>query len=73
MGYLHKIYAPVGSETMGEDMFQICQTYQIPFLVIVPENHYACAQKKFDFVPEIVEFVDPDNLLDRARDIIGQL
>jgi len=68
IGYLHKIYAPVGTETMAEDMFHICQTYQIPFLVVVPKELHECAVQLFDIEPpEYVELVDPSEVLEVAR------
>ena len=70
MGYLHKIYAPEGDETQAEDMFHICQTYQIQFLVIVPRELHQCAHEKFEKCPEVVHFVDPSDVLDTARKML---
>lgn len=70
MGYLHKIQAPVDYETQAEDMFHICQTYQIPFLVIVPSALHACAREKFEKCPDMVQFVDPAEVLDTALKIL---
>ena len=38
VGYLHKIYSLEGYDTQPEDIFHICQTYQIRLLVIVFDN-----------------------------------
>jgi hypothetical protein len=70
IGYFHKVYAPVGAETQAEDMFHVCQTYGIPFLLVVPREQHACAREKLDTCPEVVEFVDPADLLDAARRIL---
>ena len=72
MGYLHKIYAPLHEETMVNDMFHVCQTYQIPFLVIVPEELHDCAREKLEGMPSVARFVDPASLLATAREILGQ-
>ncbi len=70
MGYLHKIYAPVGEETQAEDVFHICQTYQIPFLVLVPSELHACARGKFPQCPDVVQFVDPADLRSTLKSIL---
>ena len=70
MGYLHKIYAPVEDETQAEDIIHICQTYQIPFFIVVPDGLHNCARKKFVNCPDVVRFVDPNDLLEMAREIL---
>ena len=70
IGYLHKIYAPIGDETQAEDMFHICQTYQIDFLVMVPRELHTCAREKFDKCPDVVQFADPSDVLATARKIL---
>jgi hypothetical protein len=70
MGYFHKIYAPVGLETQAEDMFHICRTYRLPFLVIVPRELHGCAREKLETCPEEVQLVDPADLLQTARAIL---
>lgn len=70
MGYLHKIHAPVGDETQAEDMFHICQTYQIDFLVIVPRELHDCARGHFQKCPDVVRFVDPADVLETTRKIL---
>ena len=72
LGYLHKIIAPDHAETQAEDMFHICQTYQIPFLIIVPGSLHECARAKFEVCPEVVEFVDPSDLLGAVRTILKE-
>ena len=70
MGYLHKIHAPVGDETPPEAIFLICQTYQIPFLVIVPRELHDCARQSYEKCPDVVQFVDPSDVLETARRIL---
>ena len=70
MGYLHKIHAPVDDETQAEDIFHVCQTYQIDFLVIVPRELHDCARKAFEDCPGVVQFVDPSDVLETARKIL---
>jgi hypothetical protein len=71
LGYLHKIYAPEGEETQAADIFHICQTYQIHFLVIVPREQHVCAREKFAHCPSIVQFVDPSDVLATARQLLS--
>ena len=70
IGYLHKIYAPEGADTQAEDVFHICHTYQIPFLIIVPRDLHKDARGLFPKVPEVVRFVDPADLLETVRKIL---
>ena len=70
IGYLHKIYAPIDNDTQAEDIFHICQTYRIPFLVIVPNALHDCAREKFDKCPDMVQFIDPADVLDMALKIL---
>ncbi len=70
VGYLHKIIAPTGADTQAEDILHICEIYQIPFLIIVPEELHECARKKLERCPEIVQLVDPSRVLEEIRKII---
>ena len=70
MGYLHKIIAPVGADTQVTDVMHVCEIYQIPFLVIVPEGLHACARQHLERWPALVQFADPAKLLDEARKIL---
>ena len=72
VGYLHKIIGPEGVETRVEDMFHICHTYQIPFLIVVPGNLHECARAKFEVCPEVVQFVDPSDLHSAIRTILKE-
>jgi hypothetical protein len=70
IGYLHKIHAPVDDETQAEDIFHVCQTYQIHLLMIVPRELHDCARQVFVNCPDVVEFVDPTDVLETARNIL---
>ena len=72
IGYLHKIYAPENIKPQAEEMFHHCQEYQIPFLVIVPHGLHKCAQQKFTVFPDVVQLVDPVDVLHVAREILGK-
>ncbi len=72
IGYLHKVIAPIGAETQAEDIMHVCDVYQIPFLVIVPEKLHRCARTHLERWPDVVEFVDPSKLLETARRILGR-
>ena len=70
VGYLHKIIAPIGADTQAEDVMHVCEIYQIPFLVIVPQELHDCARRHLEHWPEMVQFVDPGALLEEARKIL---
>ena len=70
IGYLHKIIAPEGADTQADDVLHICEVYQIPFLIVVPDALHSCARQKLERWPDIVEFVDPARLLEEARRIV---
>ncbi len=70
IGYLHKIYAPIGADTQAEDIFHLCHTYQIPFLIVVPRGLHDKARSLFANQPDVVRFVDAEDLLETARKIL---
>lgn len=70
MGYLHKIHASADDETQPEDVFHICQTYQIPFLIVVPSELHDRIRQMFDKCPNMVMFVDPSETLKLAQKIL---
>ena len=75
VGYLHKIYAPQerdATQASYQDVFHICRTYGIPLLLEVPQRLHTEARSLLDDVPEIVQFVDPADMLAVARDILGE-
>ena len=53
-------------------MFHICRTYAIPLLLEVPQRLHNEARSLLDDVPDIVQFVDPADVLAVARDILGE-
>ena len=72
IGFLHKVYAPVGVRPQAEEMFHHCQEYQIPFLVVVPHGLHECARQIFQTCPDVVKFVDPADVLDIVREILNK-
>jgi len=70
VGYLHKIIAPAGADTQAADMMHVCETYQIPFLLIVPEELHHCARRHLEHWPDQVQFVDPAKLLEEALRVL---
>jgi hypothetical protein len=73
IGYLHKIIAPPGADTQAQDIMQVCEIYQIPFLVVVPEDLHACARRHLEHWPEVVQLADPARLLEKAREILRRV
>jgi hypothetical protein len=70
IGYLHKMVAPEGAETQAADIVHICDVYQIPFIIVVPEELHYCARRKLEYWPEVVRLVDPARLLEVARKLL---
>jgi len=75
IGYLHKIFAPESLEmtdyTNHKDVFQICRTYHVPLMLVVPEELQKKARGLFDEVPDIVHFVDSADVITAANKILA--
>lgn len=75
IGYLHKIYAPDSLEMTDyanhDDVFQICRTYHVPLMMVIPEELQKKARDLFDEVPDIVHFVDPGDVVTAANKILA--
>jgi len=72
IGYPHKLYAPVEYDLPYQEIFHICKTYGIPLLIAVPENLKDAARRLMPDAPEVVEFLNPDEILQRAMDLLQQ-
>ena len=75
IGYLHKIFARPSQEmtdyTNHKDVFQICRTYHVPLMLVVPEELQKKARGLFDAVPDVVYFVDPGDVITAANKILA--
>jgi hypothetical protein len=71
IGYIHKLYAPVDYDLPYQDVFHICKTYGIPLLLEVPRELQARARELMPDAPDVVEFRDPDAILDRALELLA--
>ena len=71
IGYPHKITAQPEDEMQSQDVFHICKTYDIPLLLEVPQHLQEQTRSLLPETPEIVEFLDPDDTLSRALQILG--
>jgi len=74
VGCIHKVFAPQESVSTGgvtyQDIFHVCKTFEIPLLLGVRTELHDKARSLFTDVPEIVRFVDPDDLLEAAQEIL---
>ena len=73
IGYVHKIFAPerrLPTDPSFQDLFHICRTYQIPLLLEVPTHLHDKAIKLLEGPPDIVRFVDPEDTLRVAFEIL---
>ncbi len=76
IGYVHKIFAPEDSVQPGgvtyEDIFHVCRTFDIPLLLEVRSDRQQAARNLFNEIPDVVEFVDPDEIFEKAREILEE-
>ena len=75
IGYVHKIYASDDALHTGgvtyQDVFHVCNTFDIPLLLEVHDDLQEQARELFTDIPDVVDFVDPDAMLVRIREILG--
>jgi hypothetical protein len=75
VGYVHKIYAPDGREdpnyTTFQDIFHVCQIHSVPLLLEVPAELHDKVQGLFGEPPDIVRFIDPDDMLEACLEILA--
>ncbi|MCP3998482.1 MAG: hypothetical protein GY722_25955 [bacterium] len=71
IGYPHKITAQPEEELQAEDLFHICKTYGIPLLLEVPTHLQESLWEVLPDAPEVVEFLDPADTLNRAIELLG--
>ena len=68
------IFAPDNTEpntTDYHDVFHVCHTYRVPLLLEVPSALHGKARELFGEVPDIVQFVDPSEVLVVANKILA--
>jgi hypothetical protein len=71
VGYLHKLYHPDRLNLPYQRLFHICSTYGIPLLIEVPTDLQDKARALMPEAPDVVEFLDPAYILDRALELLG--
>jgi hypothetical protein len=76
IGFVHKIYASDDDVQSGgvvtyQDVFHVCRTFDIPLLLCVHDELQDKARKLFKDIPDVVEFVDPDDMLARVKAILN--
>jgi len=74
IGYVHKVFAPDDGDpnyTTYQDIFHTCRIYGVPVLLEVPRKLQDKARALFQDVPDVVQFVDPDDMLKVATSILG--
>jgi hypothetical protein len=70
IGYLHKVISPVGSDVTSRDILHTCITYQMPTLLVCPEEHHEAARKLIGDTGDIISLVDPGKLKETALKIL---
>ena len=76
VGFVHKIYATDDDIASGgvvtyQDVFHVCRTFNIPLVLGVHEELHDKARNLFRDVPDVVRFVDPDDMLATVKDILN--
>ena len=74
IGHVHKIFAPesrLPSDATYQDIFHLCRTYSIPFLVAVPESLHEQARELLEYPPDVVRLVDPADMELVAKEILS--
>lgn len=75
IGYVHKVYAPEDGVSTGgvtyQDIFHVVGNFNIPLILEVHNGLQETARALFDNVPDVVQFVDPKDMLATIRDILG--
>jgi hypothetical protein len=51
-------------------VFHICKTYGIPLLLEVPDDLKESAHRLMPDSPDVVEFLDPGEILERALELL---
>ena len=70
IGYFHKLYHPERLKLPYQKLFHICSTYSIPLLIEVPHHLQEDAMALMPGAPDVVEFLDPSEILDRALELL---
>ncbi len=74
IGYVHKIFAPADSVQPGgvtyEDIFHVCRTFNIPLLLEVHNGLQEKARSLFKDIPDVVQFLDPSDMLGAVRAVL---
>jgi len=76
IGFVHKIYASDDDVQSGgvvtyQDVFHVCRTFDIPLVLAVHRELHDKARKLFKDIPDVVEFVDPEDMLSRVKGILN--
>jgi hypothetical protein len=71
IGYLHKLFHPEKLNLPYQRLFHICNTYSIPLLIEVPTALQNDARALMPQAPDVVEFLDPSEICDRALELLA--
>lgn len=71
VGYFHKAVPTEGMEMTIRDIFFACGHYNIPALLIVPDDLHSSAAKSTGGLPDGIKLVSPANIFDEVMKIIG--
>ncbi len=76
VGFVHKIYASDDDVQSGgvvtyQDVFHVCRTFGIPLLLCVHTELHDKARTLFTDIPDVVQFVDPADVLETVKGILN--
>jgi hypothetical protein len=69
--YYHKVVPLTEQRTSPQSLLQACQLNNVPVLVIVPKDLQDIASEAMKSVTANIRLVDPEKVMDEAREILG--
>ena len=76
IGCIHKIYATdddlVSGAVTYQDVFHVCRTFDIPLLLGVSRHLHEKANALFTDIPDVVQFIDPNDMLETVLEILEE-
>lgn len=76
VGCIHKIFAPEDSVSAGgvtyQDIFHVCRTFEVPLLLGVSRHLHEKAKALFPGAPDVVHFIDPNDMLETVTGFLEE-
>ena len=72
IGYLHKLLPSAPYETTIEELLYRTKIFNIPVIVVCPKEFHERAKQVVHDLPENAMLVDPDDVLEKALELLEQ-